>query len=151
MGLDMYLTAKRFISNYNPSDQDLRAGIMALDFGLNGMKPSAVSFEVMYWRKANAIHHWFVQNVQSGEDDCKEYYVTNEELSTLRELCNKVLVDPDKAEELLPTQSGFFFGGTEIDDWYLDGLKYTVERLDFLLELPEVKENNVNFYYQSSW
>jgi hypothetical protein len=151
MGLDMYLTAKRFISNYNPSDQDLRSGIMDLDFGLNGMEPSAVSFEAMYWRKANAIHHWFVQNVQSGEDDCKEYYVTNEELSTLRELCNKVLVDPDKAEDLLPTQSGFFFGGTEIDEWYLDGLKYTVERLDFLLELPEVKENNVNFYYQSSW
>ena len=26
--------------------------------------------EVGYWRKANAIHGWFVRNVQNGKDDC---------------------------------------------------------------------------------
>ncbi len=33
-----------------------------------------------YWRKANGIHAWFVQNVQEGEDDCKEYYVSQSKL-----------------------------------------------------------------------
>ena len=26
--------------------------------------------EVMYWRKANYIHNWFVENIQNGSDDC---------------------------------------------------------------------------------
>ena len=151
MGLDMYLSAKRYLSEYNTSDADLRAGVMALDFGMGDMEVKEVSFEAMYWRKANAIHRWFVQNVQDGVDDCKEYYVSIEELSALREICNKILVDPDKADQLLPPQSGFFFGSTEVDEWYLDQMKYTVERLDVLLEMPDVKEHKIDLYYSSSW
>lgn len=151
MGLDMYLTAKRYISEYSPADADLRAGIMALDFGLVGMEPSSVSFEAMYWRKANGIHRWFVQNVQDGVDDCKEYYVTPEELETLVGLCNQVLEDNSKAHELLPPQSGFFFGGTDVDDWYLEQLQNTVAALEVLLNLEVVKNHTVSLYYQSSW
>ena len=36
--------------------------------------------EVGYWRKANQIHKWFVDNVQDGVDDCGEYKVTKEQL-----------------------------------------------------------------------
>ena len=32
---------------------------------------SYIDEEVGYWRKANAIHKWFVDNVQDGNDDCK--------------------------------------------------------------------------------
>jgi hypothetical protein len=105
----------------------------------------------MYWRKANAIHNWFVREEQEGVDNCAEYNVSTEALAELRDICNKVLVDPDKADELLPPQSGFFFGSTDVDEWYLEQLKYTVERLDVLLELPEVKNHKINFYYSSSW
>ena len=47
--------------------------------------------------------------------------------------------------------SDFFFGCTDIDEWYLEGLKYTVERLDVLLEMPDVKEHKIDLYYSSSW
>lgn len=151
MGLDMYLTAKRFISNYNPEDADLRAGIMALDFGMSDMEVKEVSFEAMYWRKANGIHRWFVQNVQEGVDDCGEYYVTTEDLETLLGLCKQVLEDNSKAHELLPPQSGFFFGGTDVDDWYLEQLAATAARLETLLNMDAVKNHDVNLYYQSSW
>ena len=150
MGLDMYLTAKRYLSKYNPEDAKVRELVSAIDFGFPG-EIEQVTFEAMYWRKANAIHRWFVEKSQNGIDNCAEYYVSTEELAELREVCNKVLVDPSRAAELLPAQSGFFFGSTEIDEWYLDALKYTVERLDVLLELPIVKENEVSFYYSSSW
>ena len=150
MGLDMYLTAKRYLSKYNPEDAKLRELVSAINFGFPG-EIEQVTFEAMYWRKANAIHRWFVEKSQNGIDNCAEYYVSTEELAELREVCNKVLVDPSRADELLPAQSGFFFGSTEIDEWYLDALKYTVERLDVLLELPIVKENEVSFYYSSSW
>ena len=31
---------------------------------------SRIIEQVGYWRKANQIHNWFVENVQDGEDDC---------------------------------------------------------------------------------
>ena len=36
--------------------------------------------DVGYWRKANQIHNWFVQNVQGGEDDCGIYEVSQAKL-----------------------------------------------------------------------
>ena len=150
MGLDMYLTAKRYLSKYNPEDAKLRELVSAIDFGFSG-KVEQVTFEAMYWRKANAIHNWFVREEQEGVDNCAEYNVSTEALAELRDICNKVLVDPSKADELLPPQSGFFFGSTDVDEWYLEQLKYTVDRLDVLLELPQVKDRKINFYYSSSW
>ena len=47
--------------------------------------------ELMYWRKANQIHNWFVQNVQDGKDDCGLYEVSKEKLKELLELCLIVL------------------------------------------------------------
>jgi hypothetical protein len=150
MGLDMYLTAKRYLSKYNPEDAKLRELVRAIDFGFSG-EVEQVSFEAMYWRKANAIHRWFVNKIQDGVDNCAEYNVGTDTLVHLRDICKQVLADPSKAHELLPPQSGFFFGSTEVDEWYLEDLKYTVERLDVLLDLPQVKDHNINFYYSSSW
>ncbi len=51
----------------------------------------------------------------------------------LLEVCKQVAADPSKAEELLPTQSGFFFGGTEYDEYYMNsipGEPGSVERCD---------------------
>ena len=150
MGLDMYLTAKRYLSKYNPEEAKLQELVKAIDFGFDG-EVEQIIFEAMYWRKANAIHRWFVSKIQDGVDNCAEYYVDTDTLSELRNICNQILVDPDKADQLLPTRSGFFFGGTDIDEWYLNQLKYTVERLDVLLDLPQVKDHNIKFYYSSSW
>ena len=150
MGLDMYLSAKRYISKYDPKDAEVLQLVGAIDLGFDG-EVREVSFEAMYWRKANAIHRWFVDKVQGGVDNCAEYYVDTEDLKELRYRCNEILLDPSKAKELLPPQSGFFFGSTDVDEWYLEDLKDTVDRLDVLLELPQVKDHNISFYYQSSW
>lgn len=48
--------------------------------------------QVAYWRKANAIHRWFVDNVQDGEDDCNYHdEVIKENLEDLLYACNLVL------------------------------------------------------------
>lgn len=47
--------------------------------------------DVGYWRKANQIHNWFVQNVQGGEDDCEFYEVSQSKLIELRDTCQKVI------------------------------------------------------------
>ena len=151
MGLDMYLIAKRYISPYDPADAELTELAKAINFGDGTMDVREVTFEAMYWRKANAIHWWFVDNIQDGVDNCAEYYVDIKYLTELRDLCKKVLDDPENAMELLPPKSGFFFGSTDIDEFFIDDLTSTVERFDYLLELPEVKNHNISFYYHSSW
>jgi hypothetical protein len=105
--------------------------------------------EVGYWRKANAIHRWFVDNVQGGVDDCGEYKVTKEQLIQLHNTCNDVLADPNLAEQLLPTQPGFFFGGTEYNDGYMYDLQNTMEIIDNILEYKEYCLDDL--YYSSSW
>lgn len=149
MGLDMYLSAKRYIWKSSDSDNDIQDKLNEVmkDDLPEGMRVNQVEVDAMYWRKANAIHGWFVENCQEGEDDCKEYYVEREQLEELRDLCQAVLDGDDNAElELEPTE-GFFFGSTERDDYYLQDMRDTVEGLNKVLSLPKSYE----FYYRSSW
>lgn len=104
--------------------------------------------EVIYWRKANAIHQWFVDNVQNGNDDCGRYEVTIPQLRDLLEVCEEVIRVPDLAEELLPTQSGFIFGSTDYDEWYFDNVK---ETHDCLSEVVKKTPLEATFIYWSSW
>lgn len=147
MGLDMYLNAKRFLW----SNEDELAETLTKAFPeLNGkeMKVSEVIVEAAYWRKANAIHKWFVENVQDGEDNCGHYEVSREQLTELRDLVVKALKDKDAS--LLPPTSGFFFGGTEIDEWYWSYLKSTVKQLDNVLDTFN-DSSGWWLEYHSSW
>jgi hypothetical protein len=148
MGLDMYLNAKRYLWKTQEEDGDIAQKISDIGIGNNGMRVKEITCEAMYWRKANAIHYWFVQNVQSGVDDCREYYVTRKQLEALLGVCNEVLSDLSKADDLLPPAEGFFFGSTKIDDWYWDDLKETIGKITRILENTS---EEWEFYYASSW
>ena len=94
---------------------------MGLDMFLEGIfeqDGENVREQVIYWRKSNQVHNWFVVNAQDGEDNCQPHSVSREQLEELRDLCRAVLADNDKAEELLPTRPGFFFGAIDYDEWY---------------------------------
>ena len=106
-----------------------------------------VSVNVAYWRKVNSVHGWFVNNVQNGEDDCGEYYVSHSKLKELVNACTLAIANKDP--NLLPPQSGFFFGGTDIDEWYWKDLMDTIEQLQALIDRPDF--DRLSFYYQSSW
>jgi hypothetical protein len=177
MGLDMYLYKKTFLKTAKHWEEPKRQTITVETGGVvdQNIKPERVSFiteTVGEWRKANQIHNWFVNNVQDYVDDCKEHHVSIEQLEELLETCKKVVIslviskvetiqievysmedsvtflDTSIAEELLPTQSGFFFGSTDYDDQYLQDLETTIEILETVLS-----EDNEwsDFYYQSSW
>ena len=156
MGLDMYLTGKRYISNtFNEGDGDKAAAIQQLFPELAGKKGrwgddspvKEVQIEAGYWRKANAIHGWFVQNVQGGEDKCEPHYVSRESLIELRDLCQRVIDFKHMANELLPVQQGFFFGSDKYDEYYYQDLEQTIAIINDCLELPDSWE----FEYRSSW
>jgi len=58
----------------------------------------------------------------------------------------KIIKDPTVAQELLPTTEGFFFGGTDYDQYYYQDLVDTKKILEDAL-----KEEGGEFEYQSSW
>ena len=147
MGLDMYLTGKRYL--YRDKDQAAADAIGQLDLGAHGMRAKAVECEAMYWRKANAVHGWFVENVQDGEDNCREYHVSTEALEALADACKKALGHRDKAADILPPAAGFFFGSTDLDEWYWRDLQATVDGLAKVLANPEL--GKWDFYYHASW
>lgn len=148
MGLDMYLTAERYIWSSEKPISDEVANLLGLQLDGERMRVNSVEAEAMYWRKANAIHKWFVENIQGGEDNCRRYYVEREQLTELRDLCAKLCTQREMAEETLPTADGFFFGSTEYDEWYWNDIEGTVQGLDKALEAFDDKWH---FYYRSSW
>jgi hypothetical protein len=147
MGLDMYLTAKRYIYDFGDDGKALREQLQ--DLKVNGMNVKELSYEAGYWRKANAIHQWFVINVQEGVDNCREYLVTTEQLEKLLALVNEVLRNRDKAADLLPTCNGFFFGSDLYDEGYFDDLLQTKAIIENILSIDDLPK--YDFYYSSSW
>ena len=152
MGLDCYLNARKYVSPY--SDEEFSGKLNKLTESITGWKAKEIVFEVGYWRKANAIHNWFVRNVQEGVDDCKEYHVDYDSIVTLYNFVCEVLENREKAEELLPSASGFFFGSTEYDEYYFGDLEDTKNMLKPLVEMIDSKDDSIfefDFYYRASW
>lgn len=178
MGLDMYLNKTIKIPRLSaPQIDEINERICcmevseakALDFeeivpieGANKLKEvvhtreskvispwSTVYEQVGYWRKANHIHQWFVDYVQGGEDECEPHYVSEKQLELLEKVCKKVINNPDLGPELLPVQSGFFFGGTEYDEYYMETTQYTLKIVSGLLKSTNFQKERL--IYHSSW
>lgn len=145
MGLDMYLY-RNLDPNGNvlriaPQDEfnsDSFAKLLkqATQSNKSYLLPT-ISVNIAYWRKANAIHQWFVSYCADGVDECQKIEVSLDDLHELKDICESILQEPndiDLMESLLPPQDGFFFGGTDLNDEdtlsaYLDEVKYTNDML----------------------
>ena len=159
MGLDMYLEARKYVSQNDWVDgvaKTTRDFMTLASLGPDGLSKysdfggATVSIPVGYWRKANAIHGWFVRECGGGVDECQDIYVPREKLVELRDLCKSVIKQPAMAGDILPPTSGFFFGSYEIDEWYMQDMKQTIEMLDHVLDtLPD--NWDWSFYYHASW
>jgi hypothetical protein len=102
--------------------------------------------ELGYWRKANAIHGWFIRTLADGRDECQKIKVKRQQLAELRKLCLMVSADKTLAYKLLPPTIGFFFGSYEIDNCYFEDMRETVKIIDNALN----SKKRV-FIYNASW
>jgi len=155
MGLDMYLEKRNYVKQWKHNgDENVDVSVTRNGEPIQSIDPKKVTYvieEVGYWRKANHIHKWFVDNVQEGEDDCGEYWVSKDSLSKLLDICKAVIEDNSKAQELLPTSSGFFFGGTEYDEYYFSDVSKTIRIIESVLSTINQDNINSSIYYSSSW
>jgi hypothetical protein len=154
MGLDMYLYAQKYVGGWAHAkdriDEFENLTRLYPEIKVSDDSPFAqIQFTVGYWRKANAIHNWFVKEVQGGEDECRPHYVSREQLEQLRDNCKlEQLVTADtRGAGLLEPASGFFFGQAERDEWYYDNLNRTIEIVEKCLLIPD----EWSFEYRSSW
>jgi hypothetical protein len=148
MGLDMYLTKRIFVgAQYKHREVTGNIEVKAdgkpikIDFS----KIAYVEEAAAYWRKANQVHAWFVKNVQDGKDDCGDYYVAKDQIRELIMACTTAI--ETKRPDILPPQSGFFFGSTDVDEYYYEQLKNTVQMLTAL----DLDDSDASYHYRSSW
>ena len=76
--------------------------------------------------------------------------LTKQDLYLLRETCIEVLNahTEDVAMELLPPTSGFFFGTTDISEYYWEDISDTITKLNTALEQSV---DDAMFEYYASW
>lgn len=159
MGLDMYLSKRTYVRNWDHMAPEEQHTITVVGPEAGHIKPERISYieeQVAYWRKANAIHQWFVTTCQDGVDDCRLAYVSRASLVELHNLCAQLVslheTDPLEADrraaDVLPPSKGFFFGSQALDGYYWADLRETADVLDRLLAEPGT---GASFWYQSSW
>lgn len=126
--------------------------------GYLGVKDGALSLQVasVYWRKANAVHAWFVDECQDGIDECQESPVQGEQLAKLRALCLDALAayarcDFEQARKIMEPQSGFFFGSTDVDEYWAADMQHTADEIERVIKLAAQTRGVVDFTYQASW
>ena len=161
MGLDMYLYRREYVSgwdwNDNPKEMKMYNDILEYTGAERcvGSPHAQVEVCVAYWRKANAIHGWFVNELADGVDECQSIYVSKGDLEKLHQACNNVLLAPagigmeDVAAQygLLPTR-GFFFGSYDMDNWYIEDMKNTMMQIENILA---ASGEYSDFIYRASW
>lgn len=168
MGLDMFLflAKEEYKSDCftEPKDTDLKLeypkGMEAIEEMISKRATRSVErsiqYKVGYWRKANAIHKWFVDNYADGVDNCQPIRCNVHALENLLKICAKIKVLPESAPEELPTEGGFFFGSTEYDEWYYKDIDETIEMLQPIIAFIEQQEKELGYdawvvIYQASW
>jgi len=177
----MYLEKKTYVKNWDYKGADnhkIKITKNGKKTGIDEKKVSHVIEEAGYWRKANHIHNWFVQNVQEGDDNCGLYYVSQENMEELLGLVNEVLENSklvkgkvirswsfDKNGEKLPN----YQEGKNIKDpskakellpcqegFFFGNDEYDEWYYNGLVETKKILEEamedeDADYYYQSSW
>ena len=97
-----------------------------------------------YFRKVNFVYRYFSPKLEN--EAC---FVTRYDLEDLIRRCEMVLNNEGAAEELLPTQSGFFFGSTDYDNYYYADVEDCKKQMKKLLK--GLNEDTDAIYVVMSW
>ncbi len=131
MGLDMYLTGKKYLwTDWANPEKNIKE---------DGFRVKERRLELGYWRKHPNLHGYIVEKYGGGEDTCQEIDL---DLDALRDILAAT------KEKRLPETSGFFFGKSQPEDE-----PETIAILEKAIKWLEEKESGVirSISYQASW
>ena len=152
MGLDMYLSKRTYVENWDHTPKDKQYKVTVKRKAGHQIKTeriTEISEQIMYWRKANHIHKFFIDNCADGVDECQAIHISRDKLADLV-VKLKVVVhhkDDETSKWNLPTEDGFFFGGTQFDEYYYEECSKTLKVIEDLLR----DEQDGDIWYQASW
>lgn len=86
-----------------------------------------------YFRKVNFLFKYFEDRGKMVD----QYYafVEPEDVEDIIDKCQRINKDHSLADSLLPTQNGFFFGGTDYDDYYFYDIQDCLRQMKQYLKL----------------
>lgn len=130
MGLDMYLTGRKFIMP------------MLLDLKEDGFPLRSKSFELGYWRKHPNLHGYIVQSFAGGMDTCQDI-----DLTSPGRICT--IIAAVKARKL-PYTEGCFFG---VSDASPERVAEDIRIFESALAWCEAAEPGIvrTLTYRASW
>ena len=102
--------------------------------------------EDAYFRKVNFLFKYYEDRGKMHD----QYYAFTDasDIDDIIDRCERVLKNHELANELLPTQSGFFFGGTDYDGWYFSDVKDCLKQMKAYRKLLK---DGVTGYVIFSW
>jgi len=95
-------------------------------------------------RKENHIQ-CYIEGEVGEVENCAYLPLQREHIERLVERLRQVKYDHDLAGSLLPTQAGFFFGGTDYDEWYFNDVDE--ELMEFQKILESWDDSSVYVYW----
>jgi hypothetical protein len=149
MGLDMYLYKRKYVKNWEHTPEEDRHTVTVEHKGkvlTQWDNPIYITKEVAYWRKFNALHGFIVEHFNNGKDDCSPIPLNLEDLKTIHNQLVKTIKENNP--ELLPPTSGFFFGNTEVDDYYWSDIS---DAINTFVEIINMEDKDVIYEYHASW
>lgn len=164
MGLDMYFYARKTtyksFSKWDKPDradetnypEDLKTfSDYIYDRNFKSVQ-TVISYQIGYFRKFNALHSYIVKTFADGIDNCQDIILYKEDVEKIKKVLDDVLnvhQQAEKAKEILPTQSGYFFGGTDYDEYYFEEVKVAADLMQNFLDNFDFE--NYQLVYRASW
>ena len=164
MGLDMYFFARKTTyKSFSKWDEPDRANEVnypedlktfsdyIYDRNFKSVQTETI-YQIGYFRKFNALHGYIVKTFANGIDNCQAILLHKEDVEQIKKVLDDVLnahQQVEKAKEILPTQSGFFFGETDYDEFYFNEAKVAADLMQSFLDNFDFE--NYQLVYQASW
>lgn len=140
MGLDMYLSKKTYVKNWehNGPENQHKITVKKGNKIRKDIKPERISYiteEVAYWRKFNALHGWFVNECADGVDECQDIYVPMDKMEQLLSTLKEVKSVLDKSKKTVKV----------LQDW--NGKDYEVSTYDCEDEIKDLLPPTQGFFF----
>ena len=163
MGLDMYFYARKTTyKSFSKQDEPDSAGEANYPEDLKTFSDyiydrnfksvqTETRYQIGYFRKFNALHSYIVKTFADGIDNCQDIILYKEDVEQIKKVLDNVLKanTEEKAKDILPTQSGFFFGSTDYDEFYFEDVKDAADLMQNLLDNFDFEKYQV--IYEASW